>query len=68
MKTVKFAKEDFLTNLLNDEKFSQNEEMIVDECATFYVASILNLTNLLYNTLYELFTNKELLIKSKNEI
>jgi cytochrome P450 len=42
--------------------------MIVDECATFMIASIQNLTVLLYNIIFELIQNKEVLDKARNEI
>jgi cytochrome P450 len=35
----KQANEDFLTMLLRDELFKDNEEMIIDECITFMAAA-----------------------------
>lgn len=59
---------DFLTILLMDDLFMENEEYMVDECVGFMLASTTTTTILLYNTLYFLTANPKIGDKVRAEI
>lgn len=61
-------KGDFLTLLLLDDLFKDNEEMMTDECLTFMVAATQTTTMLLYNTIYHLTINPEIAKTARDEV
>ena len=62
------AKDDFLTLLLLDDLFINDEEMMIDECLAFMQAGTATTTMLMYNTLYYLTINPKILDTARNEI
>lgn len=61
-------KDDFLTILLTDELFSNDDQMMVDECITFLMAATQTTTLLISNALYFLTCNKDKLDTFRNEL
>lgn len=61
-------KEDFLTILLTNEFFKENDELIRDECMTFVLASTQTTTLLISNALYYLTVNTEVRQKLRDEV
>jgi len=59
---------DFLTQLLSDDMYKDNDKMMMDECLTFIGAATQTTTFLLSNVVYYLMKNPEVLIKAKAEI
>jgi cytochrome P450 len=59
---------DFLTQLLSDEMFKDNVDMILDECMTFIGAATQTTSFLINNALYYLMKNPEVMKKLKHEL
>ena len=61
-------KEDFLTLLLTDELFMNDEAMVTDECITFLGAATQTTTLMITNAMYYFITNRDILEKARSEI
>lgn len=61
-------KEDFLTLLLSDDLFKDNDKMIIDQCITFITAGTQTTTVLISNALYYFTLNRDKLDLARNEI
>ena len=59
---------DFLTQLLSDDMYKDNDKMIMDECLTFIGAATQTTTFLLSNVMYYMMKNPEVLEKVREEI
>jgi cytochrome P450/NADPH-cytochrome P450 reductase len=59
---------DFLTQLLNDEMYMNDDKMMMDECMTFIGAATQTTTFLLSNVVYYMMKNPEVLAKARAEI
>lgn len=71
MKDPSFSKEgsfDFLTQLLSDELYLENDKMIMDECLTFIGAATQTTTFLMSNIIYYLMKNPKCMAKVQQEV
>jgi cytochrome P450 len=59
---------DFLTILLEDEMFKNDEEVIIDECITFMIASSQTTSLLISNALFYLTQKEDIRQKIMKEI
>lgn len=69
MKHTDFVdKGDFMTMLLQDELFKNNDDIITDECLLFLFASTHSMSSTIANTLMNVMYDKQIYIKVKSEI
>jgi len=59
---------DFLTIMLEDELFQDNEEMMMDECATFFLGSTQTTQALLSCAVFYYIMNKDKRLLVRNEL
>ncbi len=60
-------KGDFLTLLIEDEVFKDQDTYILDECITFMLASTITTTLLITNSIYYFTKHPEILKKMRDE-
>lgn len=59
---------DFLTMMVQDELFKDQEEYVLDECISFIIAATLNNTQMITNSIYYLTKCQDKLAKLRREI
>ena len=59
---------DFLSILIQDELYKDNEDMMVDESLLFLIASSQTTATMVTECLFRMIQNKNVLIKVRNEV